>query len=142
MNKKRGFSLIELLVVIVILGLLASFIMPNIIGKGEQAKQKLTCVQMKSIAQSLELFKQDTGQYPDTEDGLEALVSNPDEDKYSGFMPGGYFSGKRVPQDPWKNDYIYVSQEDGFEIISLGADNQEGGTEENRDLKLSQCQAN
>lgn len=137
---KKGFSLIELLVVIVILGLLAAFVMPNVIGKGEQAKQKLTCVQMKAVAQSLELFKQDNGSYPETEEGLEALVENPDEEKYSSFTPGGYFSGKVVPKDPWKNTYIYTLEEDSFDIISLGADRKEGGSDENRDIKLSQCQ--
>ncbi len=141
-NKKvrKGFSLIELMIVIIILGLLASFVMPNIIGKGEQAKQKLACTQMKSISQSLELFKQDNGGYPETEEGLEALITNPDPEKYSGFMPGGYFSSKKVPRDPWKHNYIYTATEDGFDIISLGADGKEGGEDEKRDIVLSQCE--
>ncbi|MGP1561228.1 MAG: type II secretion system major pseudopilin GspG [Helicobacteraceae bacterium] len=137
---KRGFTLIELLVVIVILGLLAGFIVPNIIGKGEQAKQKLTCVQMKSIAQSLELFKQDNGNYPTLEEGLKALLQNPDAEKYTGYLPGGYISGKTLPKDPWKNDYIYVIDDEGFDLISLGADKKEGGNDENKDIKLSTCQ--
>jgi len=136
---RNGFSLIELMVVIIILGLLASLIMPNIIGKGEQAKQKLTCVQMQQIAQSIELFKQDNGGYPTTEEGLAALVENPDAEKYTNFMPGGYLSQKEPPADPWRHPYIYVSDEDGFEIISLGADGKEGGDEENRDIPLSSC---
>ncbi len=137
---KRGFTLIELLVVIVILGLLAGFIVPNVIGKGEQAKQKLTCVQMKSIAQSLELFKQDNGNYPTLEEGLKALLQNPDAEKYTGYLPGGYISGKTLPKDPWKNDYIYVIDDKGFDLISLGADKKEGGNDENKDIKLSTCQ--
>ena len=137
---KRGFTLIELLVVIVILGLLAGFIVPNIIGKGEQAKQKLTCVQMKSIAQSLELFKQDNGNYPTLEKGLKALLQNPDAEKYTGYLPGGYISSKTLPKDPWKNDYIYVIDDEGFDLISLGADKKEGGNDENKDIKLSTCQ--
>lgn len=137
---KRGFTLIELLVVIVILGLLAGFIVPNVIGKGEQAKQKLTCVQMKSIAQSLELFKQDNGNYPTLEEGLKALLQNPDAEKYTSYLPGGYISGKTLPKDPWKNDYIYVIDDEGFDLISLGADKKEGGNDENKDIKLSTCQ--
>lgn len=139
-KKRAGFSLIELMVVIIILGLLASFIMPNIIGKGEQAKQKLTCVQMKSISQSIELFKQDNGSYPETEEGLEALIKNPSPEKYTGFMPGGYFSGKKVPKDPWKHKYIYTATEEGFDIMSLGADGKEGGEDEKRDIVLSTCE--
>ncbi|MCV6607736.1 MAG: type II secretion system major pseudopilin GspG [Campylobacterales bacterium] len=142
-NKKRGgFSLIELMVVIIILGLLASFVMPNIMGKGEQAKQKLACTQMKSMSQSVELFKQDNGSYPETEEGLEALVKNPDSEKYSGFMPGGYFAGKKVPKDPWKHNYVYSATEDGFDIMSFGGDGKEGGEEEKRDIILSQCENN
>ena len=140
MNKKRsGFSLIELMVVIIILGLLASFVMPNIIGKGEQAKQKLTCTQMKSMSQSIEMFKQDNGSYPETEEGLDALVKNPDSEKYTGYMPGGYFSSKKVPKDPWKHNFIYTATEDGFDMISLGNDGKEGGEEGKADIVLSQC---
>lgn len=136
---KKGFSLIELLVVIVILGLLAAFIVPNIMGKSEQAKQQITCVQMKSLVQSLELFKQDNGEYPQTQEGLEALVKNPDPEKYTNFLKGGYLNSKTVPKDPWKNAYIYIQTEDGFDIISLGADKKEGGEDEKKDIKLSTC---
>jgi len=134
---KKAFSLMELMVVIIILGLLASLVMPNIIGKGEQAKQNLVCVQMESIANSLQMFKMDNGTYPDTEEGLEALLKNPSEEKYPGYA-NGYL--EKMPQDPWKHRYIYVKDENGaFDLISLGADGKEGGEEENKDLRLSTC---
>ncbi|MGE4294248.1 MAG: type II secretion system major pseudopilin GspG [Campylobacterales bacterium] len=139
-GKRGGFSLIELMVVIIILGLLAALVMPNVLGKGEQAKQRLTCVQMKNIAQSLEMFKQDNGQYPTTEQGLLALVSNPDPERFTGYLPGGYVSGKNVPKDPWNRAYVYLQEGDGFELISLGGDGKEGGNDENRDLRLSECE--
>lgn len=137
---KKAFSLIELLIVIVILGLLAGLIIPNVVNKGEQAKQRLACVQMKSLVQSLELFRQDNGSYPQTEEGLKALAINPDPEKYPDFLEGGYVTGKKIPKDPWKNAYIYVLGEDGFEIISLGSDKKEGGTGDKKDIKLSTCQ--
>lgn len=134
---KKAFSLMELMVVIIILGLLASLVMPNIIGKGEQAKQKLVCVQMESITNSLQMFKMDNGVYPDTEEGLAALVNNPDEEKYPSYA-SGYL--EKLPLDPWKHPYIYIKDENnGFDIMSLGADGKEGGTEENKDLRLSTC---
>lgn len=137
--KRSGFSLLELMVVIVILGLLAALIAPNVLGKGEQAKQKLTCVQLNTIAQAIEMYKQDNGEYPTTEQGLEALVNNPDPDTFINYLSGGYLSGKTVPKDPWNRAYIYFLDGDSFEILSLGADGKEGGSDKNRDITLSQC---
>lgn len=77
MNKRRGFTLIEIMVVIIILGLLAVFVIPSITGKSEEAKAKMVCIQMKSISEALKMFKLDNGSYPTTEEGLNALVSNP-----------------------------------------------------------------
>jgi general secretion pathway protein G len=127
------------MVVIIILGLLTALIAPNVLSKGEQAKQKLTCVQMKNLSQSLEMFKQDNGVYPSTEQGLGALATNPDADRFKNYLPGGYLSSKSAPKDPWNSAYIYLYDESGYEIISLGADAKEGGADESRDLKLSEC---
>lgn len=136
-SMKKAFSLMELMVVIIILGLLASLVMPNIIGKGEQAKQKLVCVQMESIANSMQMFKLSNGVYPDTEEGLSALVTNPDAEKYPSYEPG-YL--EKVPVDPWKHNYIYIKDENGgFDLISLGADGKEGGEDVNRDIRFSTC---
>lgn len=139
---RKAFSLMELMIVIVILGLLAGLVMPNLIGKGEEAKQKLVCVQMKTISESLKMFKIDNGKYPSTEEGLKALLTNPDPETYTSYPATGYLDGKKEPKDPWKHNYIYLEDEDSgsFEIISLGANGKEGGTEGNKDVKYSECQ--
>jgi len=136
---KKAFSLMELMIVIVILGLLAALVMPNLVGKSEQAKQKLVCVQMKSIGQALNSFKLDNGTYPKTEEKLEALVKNPDTDRYTNFLPNGYFENKTTPKDPWGHEYIYIKLDSGFTLISLGADGKENGAGEDKDIKYEEC---
>ncbi|MBU0720383.1 type II secretion system major pseudopilin GspG [bacterium] len=141
-NKKSrsGFSLIELMIVIVILGLLAAMVMPSLTGKGEEAKRNLVCVQMKSIYNgALDMFKINNSVYPSTEEGLEALVANPDEEKYPGYSTSGYFKDSKMPKDSWGNNFIYVNNEGSVEIISLGADKKEGGKDEAADIKMSEC---
>ncbi len=137
---RKGFSLIELMIVIIILGLLASLIMPNLIGQSEQAKRKLTCVQMHSLSDALKSFKVANSMYPATSEGLKALIANPDESTYTSYPSGGFIDGKKLPTDPWKNPYIYVRTSDAFDIISLGADKKEGGSDQDRDIKLSTCE--
>lgn len=136
---RKGFSLIELMIVIIILGLLASLVMPNLIGQSEQAKRKLTCVQMHSLSDALKSFKVANGSYPQTSEGLKALVTNPDPETYTSYPNGGFVDGK-VPTDPWKNPYIYVKTESLFDIISLGADKKEGGSSDDKDIKFSTCE--
>ncbi len=114
----------ELMVVVVILGLLAMFLLPNLVGKSEDAKRKLSCIQMKSISQSLKMYKIDNSLYPTTAEGLNLLKNK------------NYFEDKKLPKDSWKNDFIYTNTEDAFEIISLGADQKEGGSD---DIYYSKC---
>jgi general secretion pathway protein G len=120
---KKAFSLIELMVVIIILGLLASFVLPSLTGKSEDAKEKIVCVQMKSIAQALKMYKIDNSSYPTTEEGLNLLVEKK------------YFEDNKLPKDSWGQNYIYTSEGDNFEIISLGADKKEG----ENDIYYSKC---
>jgi len=136
---KRAFTLMELMIVIVILGLLAALVVPNIIGQGEEAKRKIACIQMKSLKDALDNFKIQEGSYPTTQEGLQALVKNPNPQKYKNY-PNGGFLGSKLPKDPWGSDYIYINNNGSIEIISLGADKKEGGEGENRDIKLSECQ--
>lgn len=136
---RNGFSLMELMIVIIILGLLAALVMPNLIGKSEQAKQGLVCIQMENIRNALDSFKLDNGIYPDTEQGLEALIQNPDPERFTNYAPGGYFKNPVLPKDPWQHYYIYTNDEEGTNLISLGADGKEGGADEGRDVTYADC---
>lgn len=137
---RSGFSLIELMIVIVILGLLAAMVMPSLTGKGEEAKRKLVCVQMKSIYNgALDMFKINNSIYPTTEEGLEALVANPDEEKYPNYSTSGYFKDAKLPKDSWGNPFVYINDDESIELISLGADRKEGGEGEKRDIRMSEC---
>ena len=137
---KKAFSLIELMIVIVILGLIASLVVPNIISQGESAKKKLVCVQMKNLKNALDSFKVEEGTYPTTQEGLKALIQNPNPQKYTNYPKDGFLSSKKLPKDPWGGNYIYVNNDGEIDIISLGADKKEGGSGENADIRLSQCQ--
>jgi general secretion pathway protein G len=126
--QRKAFSLIELMIVIVILGLLAAMVMPSLTGKGEEAKKNLVCVQMKSIYNgALDMYKIDNSVYPSTEEGLETLAQK------------GYFKDKKLPKDSWGNKFIYINNGDSVELISLGADKKEGGTGSAADIKMSEC---
>ena len=137
---RKAFSLIEVMIVVVILGLIASLVVPNLIGQSEQAKQKLVCVQMKSLKDALDSFKVNEGTYPTTQEGLKALIQNPDSQKYKNYPSGGFLNSKKLPKDPWGNDYIYINNDGSIDIISLGADGKEGGNGENKDIKFSECE--
>ena len=134
----RGFTLIELMVVIVILGILAAVIAPRIIGRTDEARVTEAKVQIKNLETALKLYKLDSGLYPTTEQGLEALVEKP----AAGVIPrnwrqGGYLEKKSIPKDPWGNPYLYISPGLGgdIDIISYGADGVRGGEGINRDLE-------
>lgn len=138
-QKRDAFTLIEIMVVIIILGLLAAFVIPNITGKSEEAKQKLVCIQMKSIAEGLKMFKIDNGSYPTAEEGISALVTNPSTDSYQSYSKNGYLEGKKMPKDPWNHPYIYLNDGTDFDLVSLGSDGKEGGADEAKDQKFSEC---
>jgi general secretion pathway protein G len=133
----RGFSLIELMVVVIILGILAMYIGPKLMGRTEQAKRTQARVQMEGLETALKLYKLDNGVYPSTEQGLQALVQPPE----SGVIPrkyrkGGYLEKGKVPTDPWGNEFIYLSPgvQGDYDIISYGADGVPGGDDDNRDI--------
>lgn len=138
-TRRKAFTLIEIMVVIIILGLLAAFVIPNITGKSGEAKQKLVCIQMKSLNESLKMFKVDNGSYPTSEEGLKALITNPNVDAYTSYAPSGYIEGKKIPTDPWNKPYLYLNLDGAVELISLGSDGKEGGKDEDKDQKLSEC---
>ena len=137
MDRKRrsGFTLVEILVVVVILGLLATLVIPRVIGRGEEAKRTATLVQIRALEQALDLYKLDNGFYPTTEQGLEALVSKPSGmPEPMNFRKDGYM--KKVPVDPWGRPYVYRSPGEHGEtdILSFGPDGAEGGEEDDRDI--------
>ena len=136
---KKAFTLIELLIVIVILSLLAALVVPNVISQGEEAKKKLVCIQEKTLKDALDNFKVAEGVYPTTQEGLMALIKNPNPQKYKNYPKDGFLKDKKLPKDPWGNDYIYINNGGVIDIISLGADGKEGGDGESADIKLSQC---
>ena len=132
-----GFTLIELMVVIVILGILAGLIIPRIMGRPEEARQMKAKVQMESIETALRLYKLDNGDYPTTEQGLQALVEPPTVGELpKAWRKGGYLEKGKMPKDPWENDYIYLCPglHGDFDLISYGADGQPGGEDKNADI--------
>ncbi len=139
MKDKKGFTLLELMIVIIILGILATFLVPKIMEKPDEARVAKTKSDIKAIELALKMFKLDNGFYPTTEQGLKALIQKPDiEPIPKHYREGGYLEAKEVPKDAWGNPYIYRSPgEEGrdYEIISLGADGKEGGTGVNADIK-------
>ena len=133
----RGFTLIELMVVIVILGILAMYVAPKIMGRPGEARQVKARLDIQNLESALKLYKLDNGIYPTTEQGLLALVEQPE----TGTVPkkwkrGGYLEKGRVPKDPWGNDFVYLSPgaHGDFDIISYGSDGVPGGETQNRDI--------
>jgi len=133
----HGFTLIELMVVIVILGILVSFIAPRLMGRPDEAKQVKARVQIESLETAIKLYKLDNGIYPTTEQGLQALIEQPQ----TGTLPkkwrkGGYLEKGKVPKDPWGNEFIYLSPgaHGDYDIIAYGADGVPGGEEFDKDI--------
>lgn len=135
---KKAFSIVELMVVVIILGLLASIVIPNLIGKSDDAKKKIALVQIKQLEQALKLFRLDIGRYPTTQEGIKILIIKPEGEGYDNYSTGGYLGSPALPKDPWNNSYIYAVNGNKVEIISLGADGKAGGKDENKDIKLSE----
>lgn len=139
-NRQRmaGFTLLEIMVVVAIIGLLAAVIVPNVIGQGEAAKVDLAKANMGKIVQQLDLYKFNNGSYPTTEEGLNGLVERPQSARK--WPEGGYLP--KVPVDPWNNEYVYISPGvDGpFDLFSLGADGAEGGEGTDADINWKDVQ--
>lgn len=120
------FTLIEVMVVVIILGVLATLIMPRIMERPEQARVMATKSQMRNIESALRMFRLDVGRYPTTSQGLQALVSNPGLDNWE----GPYLEHGRIPRDPWGRDYAYMSpgrEGRDYDLLSYGRDGQSGG---------------
>lgn len=126
--RSRGFTLIEIMVVLMILGLLVALVAPNILGRGDEARVTTAEAQLRNISSALDLYRLDNGHYPSSEQGLEALVNKPTgSPEPSNWNPEGYMNA--IPTDPWGNEYQYVQpgSEGPYDLYSYGADGEEGG---------------
>ena len=132
-TRQAGFTLIEIMVVMVIIGLLMALVGPNLIGRSEKAKTQAAAMQIERLGTVLDTFRLDIGRYPTTQEGLQALVQRP-----SGLERwDGPYLNQGVPKDPWDRPYTYRSPGDGgrpYDIFSLGADGAPGGQDTNRDI--------
>ncbi len=129
-SRRGGFTVIEIIIVLFILGLLAAIVGPKLIGRTDDARVVEAKVQIKNFETALKLFKMDNGFYPSTEQGLEALISEPTIGQIpKNYRQGGYLEKKRITPDPWGNAYVYISpgMEGDYDIISYGADSELGG---------------
>lgn len=131
---QQGFTLIEVMVVVVILGILAALIVPNVMGRGEKAKVDTSKITLANVASALDQYKLDNNKYPTTQEGLDALINQPAGAK--NWMAGGYLKGG-APKDSWDNDLQYVapgSEGRPYDLYSFGADGKEGGEGNDADL--------
>lgn len=141
MKNQKGFTLIEIMVVVIILGLLAGLVLPRIMGQEDQARIESAKVQIRSLEGALDAFKLDNGFYPATEQGLQALIAKPESGRIPNrWREGGYLKPARIPKDPWGKDFVYLSPGNegrDYDIISHGADNEPGGEGKNSDIESS-----
>jgi general secretion pathway protein G len=132
-RRQAGFTLIEIMVVMVIIGLLMALVGPNLIGRSEKAKTQAAAMQIERLGTVLDTFRLDTGRYPTSQEGLNALVQRPmGMERWD-----GPYLTKGIPKDPWDRPYVYRSPGDGgrpYDIYSLGADGAPGGQDNNRDV--------
>jgi general secretion pathway protein G len=133
---RRGFTLIEILVVIVVIAILASMVAPNVFKHVGSAKDATARSQIEMLGAALDAYRLDNGTYPTTEQGLEALTEAPTNPAASNWR--GPYLRKALPGDPWRNPYVYVfpgeQNPNGYDLMSLGADGQVGGEGENEDI--------
>src|SRR5262245_48973133 len=130
---RRGLTLIEIMVVVFILGLLVTLVAPKIMGRTDEAKRTKAAADLRALQQALNLYKLDNGNYPTTEQGLQALVTKPQTGVVPAkWNPEGYI--EKVQPDPWGHPYLYVSNGDRYMLKSLGADGEEGGEGKYADL--------
>ena len=130
---EEGFTLLELLIVMLIIGLLAAFVAPRMIGKVGKSKRTIAKAQIESLCTALETYKLDTDRYPNQEEGLNALIGQPaNVDNWN----GPYLAKKSVPKDPLRNDYVYIypGNNGDYDIVAYGADGKEGGEGEDADV--------
>jgi general secretion pathway protein G len=131
----RGFTLIEIMVVVVIMGILAALVVPKLMGRTDDARIIAARQDIATVMQALKLYRLDNLRYPTTEQGLQALIAKPTTGPAAnGWKTGGYID--KLPKDPWGNPYQYLSPgiKGEIDVLSLGGDGQPGGTENDADI--------
>lgn len=134
LKSQRGFSLVEILVSLTLIGIAGTFVVGKIINSLNEGKVSAANIQMSGFAAQLKDFKRKCNFYPDTSQGLEALLEKPSGRECKNYPPGGFIEGEDIPLDPWDSDYTYESDGKKFSIKSLGGDNEEGGEDYDADL--------
>lgn len=130
-----GFTLIEVMVVLAIIGGILSLVATSVLGSAGEARIKTTKSQMKLIENALDMYKLDNYVYPTSEQGLEALINKPSSSpEPKNYRDGGYLKGNKLPKDAWENEFLYFADKGEYEIVSMGADGQEGGEGEAADI--------
>jgi general secretion pathway protein G len=127
-RSEKGFTLLELIIVLVILGLLAALVVPKVMERASKSKEQVALLQIKDLEGALQLFSFDLGRYPTTAEGLGSLIVNPGIESWN----GPYLGKNVIPKDPWKKDYGYRSpgMHGDFDLYSLGPDGAEGGDDD------------
>ena len=137
-RSEDGFTLVEILVVIALLGMIGTFVVTQLTSRFNRAKVDSTKIQMRQLGNVLDIYKLDCGTYPTTEQGLEALLSQPESGpECSNYDPNGYLKSKSAPKDGFKKGFLYESDGNSYEIISLGNDGKEGGEGIDKDISSS-----
>lgn len=127
-KSEQGMSLIEILIALTLLALAGTFVGGRVFENLQEGKVQTAKIQMKSLSDRLKEFRRDCNTYPTSDQGFDALIEKPTGGREcKRYAPGGYIEGGKIPLDPWDNEYIYESDGKTFTIISLGADNAEGG---------------
>jgi general secretion pathway protein G len=133
--RNDGFTLIEIMAVIIIIGLLAALVAPHFLGQTDKARAITTKANLKTLHRAVAQFKMDTGRYPTEEEGLNVLIEPPSDVK--GYEQGGYLDSTDLPKDAWGYDFVYVAYPESgkpYMVVSYGADGQEGGEGYDADL--------
>lgn len=136
-NSRQGFTLIEIMIVVVIISVLIGLVAPNILGRVDEARVTAAQADLATMQQALEMYKLDNHNYPSTDQGLQALVEKPSgSPEAKRWNPAGYLKKGKIPIDPWGGDYQYVSpgSSGAFDLYSMGADGREGGEGYNTDI--------
>ena len=140
-TNRKGFTLVEIMAVIIIIGLLAAIGAVNFLGQTDKARVTTTKANLKMLHNAVAQFKMDTGRYPTEEEGLKVLIEAPTD--VTGYQSGGYIDSTELPKDAWTREFIYVAYPESgkpYAIVSYGADGEEGGEEYDADLYSTDAQ--